>query len=539
MGALSRSELLKGVRLGVYQLDTLIGHGATASVFEGKHVGLGRPVAVKVLHEHLAANPEMRARFLREARVAAKLEHPNVVSVIDVGVEGDIAYLVMERLVGQDAAVYLRAKHRLGVDAALSVVLPITAALAFAHDRGVVHRDLKPSNVFLATDRHNELVPKIVDFGLSKLLTTTVEAAPLTAQDSVIGTLQYMAPEQTYGTKYADEKADQYALAAILYEAVVGHAPFVDEQFYGLLDKVRNAPLVPPSAIVAGLPPAFDQAVTRALARDPAARFEDVRAFARALLPLADARTRTTWERDFAPSAVTAPPASAPLSVRTPPPPSAPQATTLTSAVRATGKIPCDPGLSPFHVKGIAYRGIARLIEKRVPGGMAALERELDDARVAQFISQPFLAASRYDLLPMTPIIVGIARLLGESLEGLAAHLGAREAAHDIEKIYGRLFAAMTFDNLPLFLARFDAQYYDFGDCAGELVAPGHVVLRRAGLPEYVVRWIGPMYSAYIAEILEKKGAGYVEVTPRPPRDAGMRGSFAIVDLEFDVRWRT
>jgi hypothetical protein len=207
--------------------------------------------------------------------------------------------------------------------------------------------------------------------------------------------------------------------------------------------------------------------------------------------------------------------------------------------VRATGSLPCDPGASPFHVKGIAYRGLVRLVEKRVPGGMEGLERELDDARLAAFVRQPFLAASRYDLLPMTPIIVAIARLLGESLEGLATQLGAREAAHDIEKLYGRLFAAMTFDNLPLFLARFDGQYYDFGDCAGELVEPGHVVLRRAGLPEYVVRWIAPMYSSYIGEILEKKGAGYVEVTPRPPRDAGMRSSFPIVDLEVDVRWRS
>ena len=128
MGALSRSELLRGVRLGAYEVGSLIGHGATATVFEGKHVGLGRQVAVKVLHDHLASYQEMRARFLREARLAAKLEHPNVVEVLDVGTEGDIAYLVMERLVGQDAAAHLRAKHHLDPEAALAIVLPVAAA---------------------------------------------------------------------------------------------------------------------------------------------------------------------------------------------------------------------------------------------------------------------------------------------------------------------------------------------------------------------------------------------------------------------------
>ncbi len=539
MGALSRSELLRGVRLGSYQLGTLIGHGATATVFEATHVGLGRQVAVKVLHEHLACDPEMRARFVREARLAAKLEHPNVVGVLDVGVEDDVAYLVMERLVGQDAAAYLHGKRRLTVEAALAIVLPVAGALAFAHDRGVVHRDLKPANIFLAVDRHKELVPKIVDFGLSKLLTATAgtEIAPLTAHDSVIGTVQYMAPEQTFGTKYADEKADQYSLAAILYEAIAGNAPFRDESFYGLLEKVRSAPLVLPGSLVAGVPPALDAVIARALSREPAARFEDVRAFARALLPLADSRTLAAWERDFAPVAFTALPA-APASAPASAPPTSTRARTLTSSVRAMTRLPCDPGASPFHVKGTAYRGVLRLVEEHAPGGVEALAREVDDARLATFVRQPFLAASRYDLLPMMPLNLGVARLLGRTLEDLAEEQGANQAAFDIDRLYGRLFAAMTFDNLPLVLARFDAQYLDFGDCTGSLAEPGHLVLRRAGLPGYVLRWFAPMYAAYIGHALRTKGASFIKVTHRPPKDAGMRGSFAIADLELDVVWQ-
>src|SRR5580658_1290086 len=184
-----RSDLLKGVRLGAYEIGALIGHGATASVFEGVHTGLGKRVAIKVLHEHLTTDEEIRARFVREGRVAAKLEHPNVVGILDVGVEGDTAYLVMERLVGQDGAAYLKERGKLGLGEALDLILPVAAALAFAHDRGIVHRDLKPANLFLARDRHGEAQPKVVDFGLSKLLTTAVETAPLTAHDTVLGTL--------------------------------------------------------------------------------------------------------------------------------------------------------------------------------------------------------------------------------------------------------------------------------------------------------------------------------------------------------------
>ena len=139
-----RSDLLRGVRLGVYEIGALVGHGATASVFEGMHTGLGKRVAIKVLHEHLTTDEEMRARFVREGRVAARLEHPNVVGILDVGVEGDVAYLVMERLTGQDGAAFLRERGRLSVPEALDILLPVAAALAFAHDRAVVHRDLSP-----------------------------------------------------------------------------------------------------------------------------------------------------------------------------------------------------------------------------------------------------------------------------------------------------------------------------------------------------------------------------------------------------------
>jgi serine/threonine-protein kinase len=530
-----RSGLLKGVRLGPYEIGALIGHGATASVFEGMHTGLGKRVALKVMHEHLTSDQEMRARFVREGRVAARLEHPNVVGILDVGVEGDVAYLVMERLDGQDSAAYLREHGVLTVAEALAIVLPVAAALAFAHDRGVVHRDLKPANVFLARDRHGDVEPKIVDFGLSKLLTATVETAPLTAHDTVIGTLQYMAPEQTLGTKHAGPRADQYSLAAILYEAVTGHAPFEEDSFYALLEKVRHGKLVPPSGLVPSVPEAFDAAVTRALAREPAERFESVRDFARELLPMADARVAAALERDLDPHG--APPtmpdliAAAPSEIAEEKPPA------QSSTVRPSTQLPCAPGESPFHIKGVGYRGLVQLLERRVPGGLDALEPELGDERIGAFLRQPFLAATWYDILPMMPINAAIARLLGKPIEVLGREQGAQQARYDVEHVYRRPFEVMSFDTAAESLSRFGRQYYDFGDCVGEQVSPGHVVVTRQGLPEFVLRWFAPMHAAYAEQILRMKGATFVEATVQPPSAAGTRAGMPIVDLRTDILW--
>jgi tRNA A-37 threonylcarbamoyl transferase component Bud32 len=500
------------------------------SVFEGSHVALEKAVALKVLHEHIAQSEPMRARFVREAQLAATLSHPHVVNILDVGVDGQNAYLVMERLNGEDLAAHLRRVKKETIEGALAVFLPVASALAFAHDRGIVHRDLKPANIFLARDRHGEILPKIVDFGLSKLL--TAEGAPvLTESDAVIGTLEYMAPEQTFGTARAGAASDQYSLAAILYEMVTGQLPFHRSDTRELVEAIRYAPIVLSSAIEPLIPSGFDDAVVRALSREPGDRFPDVRAFAHALLRFADAPTGNVWGRDFGEATTEDDPTFRGGDAL--------ESDTIVGVPPPAPKLPCAPGSSTFHIKGIAYRGVVRLVERKVPGGLTTLDEELEDAATSTFVRQPFLAASRYDILPMLPINVAIARVLGKSLDVIADVQGVAQARYDVRHVYRRPFEEMTFDTLPAFLVRFAIQYYEAGELTAEAVGPGHVVLHRRRLPSYVLPWLSAIQVAYLEELVRLKGGRSVTATPREPVESATRKGIAVVDLDVDLRWTT
>jgi serine/threonine protein kinase len=290
--------VLIGAKLGQYEVLRFIGQGGTASVFEGRHTLLGKHVAIKVLHEHLASDLEVTARFVREARITAQLRHPHAIDVLDVGEDRGVAYLVMELLSGSSLAARVTERRVIPVDEALGIVFPVAAALSYAHAQGIIHRDVKPANVFLARDARGTSVPKLVDFGLSKLEGASGAAAH-TATGILMGTVRYMAPEQTMGAKFATAKSDQYSLAAVLYECVAGCPPFETEGFYELLEAIRNEVLKPPSARNPRLPQGLDTAIVQALERDPDKRFPSVRAFAAALLPFAEAALADAWRRDF------------------------------------------------------------------------------------------------------------------------------------------------------------------------------------------------------------------------------------------------
>jgi serine/threonine-protein kinase len=280
------SEIGVGTVLGeTYEITDLLGQGGMGAVWAAKHLRLpGKRVAIKVLHGLAANDRESYARFRREAEIASRIGHPNIVTVHDFNVlASGTPYLVLEYLEGEDLSQRLQ-RGKLPLPTALGVARQIGSALHAAHKADVVHRDLKPGNVFLmATEIGGELVDqvKVLDFGISKIRgSQTVQT-----QDSVLlGTPQYMAPEQALGKNTEiDARTDVFALGAIVYEMISGRAAFMGNTLAEVVFKVVYE--MPPPLIEAEpqTPPNVVAAVEQALAKDPNARFTDVAAFINAL----------------------------------------------------------------------------------------------------------------------------------------------------------------------------------------------------------------------------------------------------------------
>ena len=260
-------------RLASYTLLEPIGHGGMAVVYRAHQESLDRTVAVKVLSESLAAAPEFLERFRREARTAANLRHPNLITVHDFGEdERGVPYLVLEYIEGATLADLMDAG--LDDERIPDLLDQIAAGLDYAHARGVIHRDIKPGNVLMTADGRAVLA----DFGLAWLL----ESAHLTLTGGVIGTPEYMSPEQAAGDPI-DYRSDVYALGVVLFEMLAGERPFEAESPIGLLLKHLQAPVPSVRALRPELSPAVDEVVHRALAKDPDDRFASAGELARAL----------------------------------------------------------------------------------------------------------------------------------------------------------------------------------------------------------------------------------------------------------------
>lgn len=254
-------------RIGAYLLGEEIGRGGMGVVYRATHVHLGRDVALKLLAPELSGNEEFRRRFLRESRLAASLDHPNIVTVYDAGDADGTLYIAMRYIAGADLAQYLRDQGPLDPLAALSLLDQVAAALDAAHERGLIHRDVKPANVMIASGRCY-----LTDFGLTKQASATGAASALTKTGSFLGTLNYTAPEQIEGREIT-ASADLYALGCVLQECLTGAPPFTKDSEVALLYAHLQEPPPPPSSVRPELPPAIDGVMAKALAKSPAERY--------------------------------------------------------------------------------------------------------------------------------------------------------------------------------------------------------------------------------------------------------------------------
>ena len=250
-----------------------IDEGAMGEIFSARHAVLGHAVAVKVLIPSVSREKAAIERFLREARIAARLQHRNVVRVEDFGVAADgRPFLVMELLRGESLARRLSRAPRPTQAEVLDVVRQIADAVDAAHAAGIVHRDLKPENVFLANE-HGATVVKVLDFGVAKFTDTLANAGHATASNTLIGTPRYMSPEQARSLRELDGRSDVWSLGMIAYEMLTGAHPFEGEAIAELLVAILTHRIPPPSTMCPGLPAALDAWAERSLARSRYDRF--------------------------------------------------------------------------------------------------------------------------------------------------------------------------------------------------------------------------------------------------------------------------
>ena len=266
-----------GVRLGPYEIVSPAGAGGMGEVYRARDTRLNRTVALKVLPPDLTNDPAARQRFEREARAVAALSHPHICTLHDIGQQDGTDFLVMEFLDGETLAARLT-RGKLPLDQTLQYGIQIADGLAAAHKAGIVHRDLKPGNIMLTKSG-----AKLLDFGLAKPHKhavvsgqTVTSAEPLTTKGTILGTLQYMAPEQLEG-KEADARTDFFAFGAVLYEMATGRRAFAGPSHAAIIAEILDRDPAPVSSMRMVLPAALDHVVQKCLAKDPENRWQHAR----------------------------------------------------------------------------------------------------------------------------------------------------------------------------------------------------------------------------------------------------------------------
>jgi serine/threonine protein kinase len=284
---------------GKYRIERVLGQGGMGVVLAALHLQLEERVAIKLMLAEAAFNAEAVGRFVREARAAARLESAHVAKVSDVGtLEDGRPYMVMEYLDGQDLSQVLQSTGPLLVQDAVDYLLQASEAIAEAHSIGIIHRDLKPSNLFLTRRRDRSLHIKVLDFGISKLVSTSSQSEnAMTRTSTMMGSPLYMSPEQMTSVKDVDSRSDIWALGVILFEFVTGSPPFMADTLPQVCALVLQSTDPPASSRRGGVSPELDAIIHRCLAKNPADRFQNVAELAVALQGMAGRHGRTSIER--------------------------------------------------------------------------------------------------------------------------------------------------------------------------------------------------------------------------------------------------
>lgn len=282
-------------QLGRYEVLGELGQGAMGIVYKAKDPLIDRVVAIKTINLGLALDEkeEYEGRFYQEAKAAGRLNHPNIVTIYDVGKSGDVAYIAMEFLQGRELRDIMNDSGLLPVDQVLDIAAQVAQGLAYAHEHDIVHRDVKPSNIMVVRDGH----AKITDFGIARMASSAVR----TQTGMVLGSPKYMSPEQVMG-KAIDQRSDIFSLGVMLYEMLTGQAPFNGENVNAIMYQTLNAVPAPPNTLNPAVPEMVNFILAKALAKKVEDRYQNAKDFAVDLRACRDTLPRSGKQIDVSPA---------------------------------------------------------------------------------------------------------------------------------------------------------------------------------------------------------------------------------------------